>query len=324
MSGRSAIEVLLERARSRLDRVEPERLADEIANGAIVIDTRPVEQRQRDGDLPGAVVIDRNVLEWRLDPSSPDRLPFATGHDVRYVVVCNEGYSSSLAAASLKDLGLERATDLAGGYQAWRSMARSETAAHWDDVFRTKGAEQVSWYQARPDTSLRLIGDTPGSVIDVGAGASTLVDELLAAGRTDVTALDVSEEALVLTRRRLGNAAQQVHLVTADIVTWRPSRLYDVWHDRAAFHFLTDPAQVRRYVETVIEAVAANGIVVLGTFDDDGPAYCSGLPTTRYRATALADLFSPGFTLDHHEHETHLTPWGAAQAFTWVRLRRGS
>ena len=115
----SAIDETLVRARSGLDRVRPEQLGEEIASGAFVIDIRPLEQRQRDGELPGAIVIDRNVLEWRLDPTSPHRLPIATGHDVRLILVCNEGYSSSLAAASLQELGLHRATDLVGGFQAW-------------------------------------------------------------------------------------------------------------------------------------------------------------------------------------------------------------
>lgn len=121
MAGRPAIEELLALARAGLDRVEPERLADEVAAGAVVVDIRPVEQRVRDGELPGAIVVDRNVLEWRLDPTSPDRLPIAVDHSVRYVLVCNEGYSSSLAAATLRRLGLTRATDLVGGYQALRS-----------------------------------------------------------------------------------------------------------------------------------------------------------------------------------------------------------
>jgi rhodanese-related sulfurtransferase len=115
----SAIDAVLERARRGLDRVRPEDLGDEMACGAMVIDIRPVDQRQRDGDLPGAVVVDRNVLEWRLDPTSPHRLPEATDPDARIIIVCNEGYSSSLAAASLQDLGLTRATDLVGGFQAW-------------------------------------------------------------------------------------------------------------------------------------------------------------------------------------------------------------
>ena len=115
----SAVDDLLDHARSRLDRVTPESLAAEVAAGALMIDTRPVEQRERDGALPGAIVVDRNVLEWRLDPTSPHRLTVATDHDRRIIVVCNEGYSSSLAAATLQDLGLHRATDLVGGYQAW-------------------------------------------------------------------------------------------------------------------------------------------------------------------------------------------------------------
>jgi rhodanese-related sulfurtransferase len=119
----SAIDRLLTHARSNLDRVRVEHLADEVANGAILIDIRPVEQRHRDGDLPGAVVVDRNVLEWRLDPTSPHRLPIATGADVRLIIVCNEGYSSSLAAATLHALGLRFATDLVGGFQAWRAWS---------------------------------------------------------------------------------------------------------------------------------------------------------------------------------------------------------
>lgn len=111
---------MLELARSGLDRVQPDRLAAEVAAGAVLVDIRPVEQRSRDGELSGAVVVDRNVLEWRLDPTSPDRLPIAVDHEVRFIIVCDEGYSSSLAAASLQQLGLHRATDLVGGFQALR------------------------------------------------------------------------------------------------------------------------------------------------------------------------------------------------------------
>jgi rhodanese-related sulfurtransferase len=117
--GTAAVDALLEEARAGLDRVAPEDLVAEAAAGALVVDTRPVEQRERDGALPGAVVVDRNVLEWRLDPTSPHRLPEASDGDRRVIVVCNEGFSSSLAAATLRRLGLARATDLDGGYQAW-------------------------------------------------------------------------------------------------------------------------------------------------------------------------------------------------------------
>jgi rhodanese-related sulfurtransferase len=122
MSERSAIDALLERARVGLDRVEAADLDREVAHGAVVVDTRPLEQRSRDGELPGAIVVDRNVLEWRLDPTSATRLPQAVGAEVRFIIVCDEGYSSSLAAASLRELGLLRATDLVGGFQAWLTI----------------------------------------------------------------------------------------------------------------------------------------------------------------------------------------------------------
>ena len=120
MVGRAAIDVVLEKVRSGLDRVEPADLASEVAAGALVIDTRPIEQRQRDGELPGALIIDRNVLEWRLDPTCPHHIAEADSANLRMIIVCDEGYSSSLAAASLRQLGIERATDLIGGFQAWK------------------------------------------------------------------------------------------------------------------------------------------------------------------------------------------------------------
>lgn len=125
MEHQSAIDRLLVRARAGLERVEPADLADEVAAGAVMIDIRPLEQRQRDGELPGAIVIDRNVLEWRLDPTSPDHLPVAAETDIRYILVCNQGYSSSLAAATLRELGLRRATDLVGGFQALLAYRRT-------------------------------------------------------------------------------------------------------------------------------------------------------------------------------------------------------
>jgi rhodanese-related sulfurtransferase len=121
-----AIDALLEAARQGIDRVQPADLASEIAAGAVVVDTRPIEQRRRDGELPGALIIDRNVLEWRLDPSSPDHISAVTHASRRIIVVCDEGYSSSLAAATLRQLGLERASDLVGGFQAWKRLAGAD------------------------------------------------------------------------------------------------------------------------------------------------------------------------------------------------------
>jgi rhodanese-related sulfurtransferase len=127
-----AIEALLERARRDLERVQPADLASEIAAGALVVDTRPIEQRQRDGELPGAVVIDRNVLEWRLDPTSAHRIAAVTDSRCRIIIVCNEGYSSSLAAATLRQLGLERAADLVGGFQAWKQLPSPDKGSSSD------------------------------------------------------------------------------------------------------------------------------------------------------------------------------------------------
>jgi trans-aconitate methyltransferase len=193
---------------------------------------------------------------------------------------------------------------------------------HWDNLFLTTDPEQVSWYQGTPATSLRLIADAPGSVIDVGGGTATLVDELLVAGRGDVTVLDISPSALDATRRRLASDARQVHFTVADITAWSPARRFDVWHDRAVFHFLTDDAQRLRYVELVSASVTQNGVAILGTFAEDGPTHCSGLPVARYSADALAELFATGFVLEHAEREIHETPAGTAQAFTWVKLRK--
>lgn len=128
MRATSAIDQLLAAARAALDRVLPRDLPAEIAGGGLVVDIRPVEQRQRDGELAGAVIIDRNVLEWRLDPSSPDHIPEVADTGQRVIIVCNEGYSSSLAAATLRELGLRRATDLAGGYQAWIAAQTADSS----------------------------------------------------------------------------------------------------------------------------------------------------------------------------------------------------
>lgn len=132
--GHARIDQLLAEARAGLDRVDPADLAAEMAAGALVVDTRPVEQRTRDGELPGAVVIDRNVLEWRLDPTSPNRIAEADRADLRVIVVCNEGYSSSLAAATLRRLGISRATDLIGGFTAWRQMLAESVIANPNGV----------------------------------------------------------------------------------------------------------------------------------------------------------------------------------------------
>jgi SAM-dependent methyltransferase len=159
-------------------------------------------------------------------------------------------------------------------------------------------------------------------VIDVGGGASFLVDGLLARGFSDVTVLDVSQHALDEVEQRLGERAGSVNLVCGDLLTWAPDRRYDIWHDRALLHFLTDPIDRDRYVKLAERTVRDDGALIIGTFADDGPTQCSGLPVLRYTPAELATVFSKSFTLVAHEREEHTTPAGVIQPFTWVVLRR--
>ena len=198
-------------------------------------------------------------------------------------------------------------------------------SSHWDAVYRSRQADEVSWFQTEACTSLELIRGhaTPDdALVDVGAGASVLVDALLAAGWRSITLLDVSGEGLAKTRGRLGEAGEHVTFVVTDLLAWAPDRTYGVWHDRAVFHFLVDADDRAAYVATATRAVAPGGVIVLGTFALDGPEQCSGLPTARYDGPSLSAQFAPAFTCEETRREVHRTPWGADQAFTWVVLRR--
>jgi SAM-dependent methyltransferase len=199
-----------------------------------------------------------------------------------------------------------------------------DTAGHWDSVFATKASDEVSWFQAQPTTSLRLLerwASPAGSVIDIGAGASTLVDVLLDGGWQDMTVLDVSAAALTKVRNRLGEGAEAVTFIAADVRSWQPNRTFDAWHDRAAFHFLVEQADRDRYVAMAAQAVTPGGVVVLAAFAGDGPTECSGLPTSRYDTDELVHAFGPAFALEHAEREEHTTPFGTIQPFSWVVLR---
>jgi 2-polyprenyl-3-methyl-5-hydroxy-6-metoxy-1,4-benzoquinol methylase len=199
------------------------------------------------------------------------------------------------------------------------------SAEHWDGVYRSKPVEGLSWFQTEAERSMDLLRQwavPPKSLIDIGAGASSLADSLLDAGWPDVTLLDVSERALDLVRARLGSRASMVGFEVADVVTWWPRRRFDAWHDRAVFHFLVDPADREHYVAAATEAVPPGGVAIIGTFAPDGPSMCSGLPTQRYAPDEMATAFAAGFHLEHAEREVHPTPGGATQAFSWVVLRR--
>lgn len=201
-------------------------------------------------------------------------------------------------------------------------------AEHWDTVYTDRGEREVSWYTGTPTLSLELLNTAHAgpdlSLIDVGAGASRLVDAVLARGHTDVTALDVSEQGLAVARERLGPAAERVQWVVSDILAWQPERTFGVWHDRAVFHFLRDPDARAHYVALLGAALQDNGIAVIGTFAEDGPNACSGLPTARYSPGELLDALGgeSRWVELARRREHHTTPWGAHQPFSWLALQR--
>lgn len=197
------------------------------------------------------------------------------------------------------------------------------TPAHWDQRYATVGESEVSWFQPVPAISLDLIGrvaDHGAGIVDVGGGASTLVDHLLERGFHDVTVVDLSQQALGAARHRIGDSP--VHWVVSDVREWQPSRTFDVWHDRAAYHFLTDPDDQRAYWDLVRGAVPHGGHVIIATFAEDGPEMCSGLPVVRASAAETADRMGDGFDIVTTRAEAHVTPSGGTQSFVWTLARR--
>ena len=197
---------------------------------------------------------------------------------------------------------------------------------HWDTVYAGKAETAVSWYQPHSERSLQLIRAAPGgreaSVIDVGGGASTLVDDLLADGHRDLTVLDISEAALSRAKARLGARARDVTWIVADITNWTPSRTWAVWHDRAVFHFLMENSQQDAYIAALTNATKRGAAVIVATFALDGPDKCSGLPVQRYDGGSLAARLGGDFQLISESAEQHVTPWGAKQSFAYSVLER--
>ncbi|MFC4942035.1 class I SAM-dependent methyltransferase [Pseudonocardia sp. GCM10023141] len=199
---------------------------------------------------------------------------------------------------------------------------------HWDTVYADRGERGVSWFTETPALSLDMLDAAhvgpERSLVDVGAGASRLVDAVLARGHTDVTALDVSEQGLAVAQKRLGAAAERVHWVVSDLLAWRPGRTFGLWHDRAVFHFLRDPDAQARYLALLDSALQDDGIAVIGTFAEDGPTACSGLPTARYSPNELLDALGGNSRWVElaRRREHHTTPSGADQSFIWLALRR--
>ncbi len=199
-----------------------------------------------------------------------------------------------------------------------------QRGVYWDDRYERIGSKQVSWYQRRPQMSLELIDALQvgalTAVLDVGGGSSTLVDELLRRDFSDITVLDVSVSALNTARRRLGDP-DKVTWLHADLLTWEPARDWDLWHDRALFHFLTSSEDQTVYLQRLHGALRPGGIFIIGTFAADGPDHCSGLPVERYDSPGLIDRVNAtlhGVRMVEQRREIHTTPNGVSQPFTWI------
>jgi len=198
-----------------------------------------------------------------------------------------------------------------------------DPAAHWQRIYETRSPTEVSWYEPVPERSLELIRATgiplEAPILDVGGGASLLVDHLLRSGYTDLSVLDLSPAALEQARTRLGPVAGRVTWIVADITGFVPERRYVLWHDRAMLHFLLRPEEQRRYLAALRKGLAPHGHVVLATFGPEGPERCSGLPVQRYSVAALEALLGPGFQRQSTRIEQHRAPGGETQEFlyTW-------
>lgn len=205
-------------------------------------------------------------------------------------------------------------------------MMATDRRSHWEGVYSSNAETDVSRYQVEPRLSVELISSVApargGRVMDVGGGASVLVDRLLDLPFGDVAVLDISETALAMAKARLGERAERVRWVVADVTNAPGLGTFDVWHDRAVFHFLTDPADRRSYVELVQHAVPEGGSLVIATFADDGPKRCSDLDVRRYNARSLAAEFAEGFSLTREAREIHSTPQGSTQAFVYGVFKR--
>lgn len=197
---------------------------------------------------------------------------------------------------------------------------------HWNRVYNEKAHENVSWFQQQPSVSLaaidRHVEGHNGAFIDIGGGESLLVDHLAERGWKDLTVLDISGSALEVAKQRMDKQAATPRWIVADITRWRPERLYDVWHDRAVFHFLTQRDQRSAYHSAILRGTHTGSIVIMATFAPDGPEKCSGLAVERYDSLALSNELGSSFKLLEDWREMHETPWGSGQSFNWCVFRR--
>lgn len=205
-------------------------------------------------------------------------------------------------------------------------MEEFDRKQHWQNIYQTKQLTDVSWYQPVPETSLNFVQkycpSKTAKIIDIGGGDSFFAESLLALGYTDITVLDISEKALQRAKERLGNDAGKVKWIVADAANFEPPCNYDFWHDRAAFHFLTDKNDIANYTATAYTALNDNGIMVIGTFSENGPKKCSGIEITQYSQKELADAFSLRFENLECSAIDHRTPFDTIQNFTFCSFRK--
>lgn len=198
--------------------------------------------------------------------------------------------------------------------------------SHWENVFLTKGEKEVSWYQQKPETSLQFFTENnipkDAKIIEVGGGDSYLIDNLLDLGYTDVTILDISENAIERLKKRLGEKASKVKFIISDVVEFLPNEKYDVWHDRASFHFLTSNEEIQKYKSLVSNSLNEKGLLFLGTFSENGPLKCSGLEITQYSENKIQSVFGNDFSVENCFTVDHQTPFDTKQNFIFCSLKK--
>ena len=205
-------------------------------------------------------------------------------------------------------------------------MENFDKKAHWEKIYQTKSLQEVSWFQPKPETSLNFFSEfkiaKDAKIIDIGGGDSLLVDHLLDLGYTDITVLDISEAALTKAKTRLGNRAGLVKWIEADAATFVSDVQYDFWHDRAAFHFLTSAQEIEHYLQTVQQSIRPNGILVMGTFSEQGPTKCSGIQIKQYSEKSMSDLLTDFFEKIKCITVDHRTPFETIQQFIFCSFRK--
>lgn len=310
----------------------PEQIPAEEYKKMMVIDARDKAQFDK-SHIPGAVNI-----EWRQVLAQKDKIP----KNKPVLIYCNTGSLSAQAGFALRVAGYENLRILQGGYEEWKSKGGMDAYKkavnkqpkhqqmnkkdHWEKVYGDKAPDAVSWYAPHLETSLNLIHQAStnksAALIDIGGGESTLVDDLLSEGYEDISVLDISQKAIDVARDRIGKQADKVHWYCADITqATLPQGYFDVWHDRAVFHFLTEEADRAKYVAQVMRSVKHGGYVIMSTFGPEGPEKCSGLDVVRYDSENLHGQFGKTFKLIDSSTELHQTPMGTTQQFLYCFCR---